>query len=681
MRINKLIAIFCILFSLCSIEVSAQLTRIQGRVVDSDEQPLMGVNIMNPENDQCIGITDEDGRFNILAERSKELVFVSIGFEPKEIRIGKKQIYNITLKDAVTELDEVAIVAKARPRITPEPTDIEIKGNYFHLKTRIPVHKKLFTKHRRLVIQPSIYDITAKQRMLLKPVVFDGSSYNTTQNRMYERHTDKDPLAEYVQVKSTPYSQNDLITYHDSLYVKYLKHDFRADVHLAVENYAYILRRDSFSIARGTVNPLRFLEYNFSALPLTDDRFLPKPVMQLRDTKGEVNLTFIVGKADLDDRNPQNQIELDNLNEELHAIEQNPDANLKSFHIVGISSPDGGYEQNLRLSKLRTSKALERILSRFPASTREALQVTSDAQVASWKEVIAQMKADSLNAEAQSMEELIAKYGERSNMLGNQLRRQPYYKEVSSKYLPRLRKVQYTYGYSIFRTLTDDEIKVLYKNSPKELTRYEFYRLIKMTDDETLREKYCTEAVALYNNFMYASNELAVINIKRNTPKAELLERYISASTPAEVLSNHVIALLSEDQYSTADSVLNLVPDATINPQLRAVSQVKAGYYEEGYETIIASSPFNEVVMLLAMKRNAEAWEKAEKLNTGSAREHYLKAIAANRVDKVNIAMQHIKQAFELDPDLIEIAKVDGDIIDILPPEMQQIPNNPNKEE
>ena len=92
-------------------------------------------------------------------------------------------------------------------------------------------------------------------------------------------------------------------------------------LHLAMENYRNIIYRDSFSIARGTVNPLRFLEYKFSAFSLTDEKYLPKPVMQLRDTKGEVNLTFLVGKADLDDKNPQNQVELNRLNQELRGIE------------------------------------------------------------------------------------------------------------------------------------------------------------------------------------------------------------------------------------------------------------------------------------------------------------------------------------------------------------------------
>ena len=114
--------------------------------------------------------------------------------------------------------------------------------------------------------------------------------------------------------------------------------------------------------------------------------------MQLRDTKGEVNLTFLVGKADLDDKNPQNQVELNRLNQELRGIETNPDASLKSFHITGVASPDGSYETNLRLAKLRTDKALERILAQLDPETRKLLEVKSDASVASWKEVAELLK-------------------------------------------------------------------------------------------------------------------------------------------------------------------------------------------------------------------------------------------------------------------------------------------------
>lgn len=684
MKINfkrdRLVGILLIAMLLFGVDAYAQRIRIQGQVTDRQGKGIPNVNIMNPTTDERIEISDEDGRYSVLAEKNGSLKYTCVGYEDKTMKVAGKQILNVTLKEAVIELDEVTIIHKVKNKVVPEPTDIEIKGNYFHLKTRVPVPKEMFNSSRRLVLQPSIYDVTLKKRLLMRPVVFDGDTYNTTQRRMYNYDMDQDPLHEYIRVKNTSSRKDDVIAYHDSIYIEYLQHDYRADVHLAMENYRDIIYRDSFSIARGTVNPLRFLEYKFSAFNLTDEKYLPKPVMQLRDTKGEVNLTFLVGKADLDDKNPQNQVEIDRLNQELHAIENNPDASLKSFHITGVASPDGSYELNLRLAKLRTDKALDRILSQLDPETRKYLEVKSDASVASWKEVVELLKKDSKLDMAKEVEELIDKYEKSSIQLNRAIKSKPFYKEISATYLPKLRKVQYTYGFSIFRTLTDDEIRQLYRKNPKDLTRFEFYRMITMAKDPAEREKYCKEALELYDNFTYAANELAVLNIQKDTPDSKILESFVSKSAPVELLSNQAIALLHEGKYTKADSVLTLVPEEVVADDLQAIVQAMAGYYDDAFEKVASTSPFNEVVMLLAMKKNQEAWDKISTMSIETAREYYVRAIAANRLEKVGDAIMSIEKALELDPSLLETARVDGDIIDLLPEEQKIKTDNTTKE-
>lgn len=96
-----------------------------------------------------------------------------------------------------------------------------------------------------------------------------------------------------------------------------------------------------------------------------------------------------------------------------------------------------------------------------------------------------------------------------------------------------------------------------------------------------------------------------------------------------------------------------------------------AGYYNDAFEKVAATSPFNEVVMLLAMKKNQEAWDKISTMDVETAREYYIKAIAANRLEKIGDAIMSIEKALELDPSLLEVAKVDGDIIDLLPEEQK----------
>ena len=661
--------VVCLLLFILSSEVSAQRIRIQGHITNTHGKSVPDVNIIDPITNERIEISDEDGRYVVKAEKSGSLKYTCIGYEDQTVELKGRQVVNVVLKDAVFELDEVTVTSKIKDKVVPEPTDIEIKGNYFHLKTRIPVPKELFSTNRRLVIQPSLYDINDQKRLLMRPMVFDGNAFQITQKRMYHGNEKNDPLHEYIVVKSTPYRQSDVLVYHDSIYIQELKHDYRADVHLAMENYRFVVYRDSFSIARGTVNPLRFLDYQFSASHITDRRYLPRPVMQLRDTQGEVNLTFVINQADLDDRNPQNQRELNRLNDELAAIEQNPDASLHSFHITGVASPDGSYAANLRLAKMRTDKALERILARLTPESRSSLKVQSDAEVASWDTVVALLRKDSLYTRADEIEELMHQY--KSYRLNQALKGKPYYQELATRYLPSLRKVRYTYEYSIFRTLTDAEIHQLYQQRSQELTRYEYYRMIATAATPAEKERLCREAMALHHHFSYAANELAYCMIEQGTPDSRILQPFVSATAPAELLSNQIIALLDEGKYASADSLLSFLPETEHFTQLRAITGALAGYHTETFDAVAATSPLNKVVMLLAMKRNEEAWQQLQTLPVQTAREYYVKAIAANRLDYINEALICINKALELEPSLIETARLDGDVIDLLPEEQK----------
>lgn len=661
--------VVCLLLFILSSEVSAQRIRIQGHITNTHGKSVPDVNIIDPITNERIEISDEDGRYVVKAEKSGSLKYTCIGYEDQTVELKGRQVVNVVLKDAVFELDEVTVTSKIKDKVVPEPTDIEIKGNYFHLKTRIPVPKELFSTNRRLVIQPSLYDINDQKRLLMRPMVFDGDAFQITQKRMYHGNEKNDPLHEYIVVKSTPYRQSDVLVYHDSIYIQELKHDYRADVHLAMENYRFVVYRDSFSIARGTVNPLRFLDYQFSASHITDRRYLPRPVMQLRDTQGEVNLTFVINQADLDDRNPQNQRELNRLNDELAAIEQNPDASLHSFHITGVASPDGSYAANLRLAKMRTDKALERILARLTPESRSSLKVQSDAEVASWDTVVALLRKDSLYTRADEIEGLMHQY--KSYRLNQALKGKPYYQELATRYLPSLRKVRYTYEYSIFRTLTDAEIHQLYQQRPQELTRFEYYRMIATAATPAEKERLCREAMALHHHFSYAANELAYCMIEQGTPDSRILQPFVSATAPAELLSNQIIALLDEGKYASADSLLSFLPETEHFTQLRAITGALAGYHTETFDAVAATSPLNKVVMLLAMKHNEEAWQQLQTLPVQTAREYYVKAIAANRLDYINEALICINKALELEPSLIETARLDGDVIDLLPEEQK----------
>lgn len=655
-------------FLFCGETVAQDNIRVRGHVVSDEGKPVENVAVSVVETGLTVGVTDSDGAYVVVCPRDAKLVFSCIGFNDETVDVKGRLKIDVTMISSVQELEEVVVKVKVKNKVLPEPTDIEMKGNYFHVKTRFTVPKELFESDTRLVVQPSIYDITLKERKYMSPLVFDGREYNITQKRMYDYDIERDPLHDFITVKETGKRKSDLITYHDSLYVDFVDHDYRSDVYMALEGYNKVIYRDTFSIAQGVVNPLRFFEYSLPARNLTDSAYIPKAEMQLMDSKGSVNLNFLIGKAVLDDKNPTNRTELERLGNELRHIENDKDASLHTMNITGIASPDGLYASNKRLSEKRTEAAFQRIMSMLSASTRNVITSSSDSKVAEWADVVALMEADSLYMEAGQIDSIIDRFdGNRDRQL-REIRKLPYYKSVVAEiYLPKLRKVEYEYTYSIFRFLTDEEVRALYDKNYKELTKNEFWRMFNIEKDTVKLEKIYRQALEKYPEFLIAANDLSALCNKQGKGDSKILEKFIDSDVPDVVIGNQIVALLQERKYEEAEMLLGRLSHSEDNAMIRAVTNVLGGNYSDGYDEIAKTGVFNEVLLLLCMKDNEKAWELSKQLTGGTAKEFYVKAVAANRTDRVGEAMIYMEQAFVLDPDLEEIAKNDGDLLDLLP--------------
>lgn len=510
------------------------------------------------------------------------------------------------------------------------------------------------------------------QRVALK--TYDAGVYNKTQDRLYNfdmNNEDKgDPLAKYITVKSKGTREkgrsNDIIGYSDSIYVEHIKDDFSCDVYMAIENYNRILYRDTTVIARGTVNPLRFLDYSFASKQLSDSAFLPKPEAQLRDSKGEVNLKFPVGKAVFDSSDPQNAEEIEKLSAQIETISQSRGATLNSLELRGQSSPEGKYRQNLTLAKERMDYALGFLKKALPRGMTNGMEFKSHANVAPWKEVADMMRRDSLTDQAASIERIIDRQ-KNIDMQGQAVRKLPYYKKLIAKnYLPHLRRVEYTLHYNIYRTLTADEINELYQQDYKQLSKFEFFKLYRSETDSLKRQTIMRQALEVYPSFMAAANDLSASLISSRKADPSLLRPFAGEKAPQEVNINQVIALLNEGLFTESDSVARFITDNDATHTMLAVNAVLNGRFDDNYATIAKTSTRNEVVMLLAMKRNDEALKLSKQLPDEDATTHYLRAICLNRTNDPAEAYKELKKSFDMDPSLKETAKVDGDVNDLL---------------
>lgn len=567
-------------------------------------------------------------------------------------------------------------------KILPEPTDIEVRGNYFYVKTRVRVPREMFSHNTRLVVQPVLNNATRKQVTLMKPMVYDAREYNETQDRLYNFDLNDslagDPLARYITVKSEQTREkgrpNDIIGYNDSIYVEHVKDDFSCDVYMAIENYNRILYRDTTIIARGTVNPLRFLDYSFAAHELTDSAYFPKKEVQLRDSQGKVNLRFPVGKAVFDSSDPQNASEIDKLRQQIETISQSKGASLSSLELRGQSSPEGRYSRNMSLAKMRMDYALGFLKRTLPADMTQGMTFTSDATVAPWSRVAEILRKDTLASEADRVEAILAAHPGNIETQGRAIQRLPFYhKIIATRCLPQLRRVDYTLHYNVYRTLTIDEIAQLYAQDYSQLSKYEFFKLYRAEADTAKRVAMMRQALEVYPSFMAAANDLSVQLINHRQYDASLLRPFAGAGAPQEVNVNQLITLLNEGLYASADSVAHFVNDNESTHTMLAVNAVLNSRYDaKNYAAIAKTGKRNEVVMLLAMKLDDAALRMSRQLPDNEAVSHYLRAICLNRTNDPTEAYEELKRAFAMDPSLKEIAKTDGDVTDLLSTDKQQ---------
>ena len=657
-----------ILLLVVILPLSAREINVRGTVTNLDDEPLYRVSIYNAATNKLVGVTNEDGKYLVKIDSEGTLLFSSLGYEEKQVAVRGELTVNVELEPSAVALQEVVVSAKRiTDNVVPEPTDIEVKGNYFHIKTRVKIPKELFSTDARMIIQPGIYNVTRGKMIFLSPLVFDGQEYAITQERMYDYDVKQDPLAQYVKIKASSSRKDDLVGYNDSTYVENPNDDFRCDMMVAMENYNRVLYRDTFVIARGVVNPLRFLEYEIPGSAVKNESFFPQPEMQWRDTKGDVNLTFPVNKSQLNLNDGNNREEMNRLIARLRAVENDPNARLKSFSIAGTASPEGNYAKNEQLAQQRMSSAMELVLQELNESTRRQLEIGTKASVETWDRVVALLRADGKSQEADAIQAVIDKYPDDPNRQSRGVVALPFYRPlITEQYLPQLRRVSYELLFSQYRYLTDDEIKELYRENSGDLTRNEFWRLYNMADSKAEREAICRRALEVYPKFLVAATDLAAMLIEQGKPDAELLVPYLGMKEiPDETRLNQVIAWLSVGKFVQADSLAAELPDTGAYHKAKVYSAALNGRYEEVIQEISAESPFNEVLMLLAIKANDQAWEKA-KLLGNSARENYIKAVAANRVDEVVLALSYLESALKKDPSLRDIASIDGDVLDLL---------------
>ena len=662
-------------------EASAQDIRIQGKITDiATGEPIAAVNII--DDGYVIAYSDIDGNYSCTVARDAELIFYSGQHEEVKIKVNNRQIINVQMQMLTIEISEAVVTASfGNTTVYVEPSDLQLVGDHFILKTNVRIPRKQFDLNSRFIFQPVLYDATLKDSTYFRPVVIDGFNYHINQLRYFSFDGSKDRLADYVVTNEL--SQNDNIySYKDSLYVdpKNVNNDFRSDCYIAInglfkrENTRPGAKKDyedTLLIAKGTVNPLRFIEYNIDPQELTDTNLIPKPEMKLLMDAGVSKINFVLGKAKVDENDAESVQNIQSIKQKIQAIVNNEFATLKSIEIVGYASPEGSYKQNLSLAKARTDLILKELAASLDPSVAKFVDLTSESVVEPWSKVATMLRETDPELAAY-IDDLVYKYADTHDKIIPHMRNHKKYRTFLLKeILPSLRKVEYTLNYSEFRKLKDHEIWDRYNAKTEEISRYEYWRLIDTAPDSLTRYSLITEGLEKYPNFTYVANDLAIQLIKKDSVNLEILKPSLGRRAPEPVIYNQALMALGAREVAMADSLSRLLPMNDTTAYLKSITAALAGDYEAAYPQLASRGGLNEVLLLLCMERNATALSKCNDLMaTGdyndNAKFWYVHAVCANRTEDIFTAMTSLEMALMLDPSLEETARLDSDAMDIV---------------
>ncbi|MDT3387254.1 MAG: carboxypeptidase-like regulatory domain-containing protein, partial [Bacteroidota bacterium] len=83
---------------------------INGTVLDSSGNPLIGVTILKNNSKNDGAVTDINGHFTLPAQKGDVLNFSYIGFNSKKVSLEGQSSLDITLNDNSNDLDELVVV-------------------------------------------------------------------------------------------------------------------------------------------------------------------------------------------------------------------------------------------------------------------------------------------------------------------------------------------------------------------------------------------------------------------------------------------------------------------------------------------------------------------------------------------------------------------------------------------
>lgn len=253
-------------------------------------------------------------------------------------------------------------------------------------------------------------------------------------------------------------------------------------------------------------HPERGICFAFLAPPAT----APDPIVSLA---GRAYLDYPVNRTELYPEYRNNPRELHKIVSTIDTVRNNPKVSITAITIHGYASPEGPWDNNVRLSKGRaaTLKDYVRRLYSFDENLMEVRNTPED-----WAGLDSFLVASNMD-EKEAILRIVRDESIEPDARNERIRKEypDQYRTMLAAWYPALRHSDYTVSYKI-RPMTDEEAAELIKTQPSLLSLSKMYRIAALYEpgSDDYNEVFNT-AVAIYPNDPVANVNAANIALGR----------------------------------------------------------------------------------------------------------------------------------------------------------------------
>lgn len=314
---------------------------------------------------------------------------------------------------------------------------------------------------------------------------------------------------------------------------------------------------------------LRFTPPTYTA----DYLYIP-PVaerVKTRQETGTAFIDFVVNKTAILPDFHNNAAELAKITKTINNVKDDPDITLNSMEIKGYASPEGGYENNVRLAKGRT-EALEQYVQKLYSFPQGFIKTSSDP--ANFQGLEAWLDTNSIENKGAIIDIIKSDLEPQKKNAKIKSSFPKQYAWLLANVYPSLRKSDYKVDYTV-KSYTDvQEIINVMQTAPNKLSLSEFY----------LAAQSMKPGSKEFNNVfdtavkMYPNDEVANLNAANSAMQRGDL---VSAGTYLTKAGNSqqaqyargVLAALNKD-YTTAENIFSQLQN--IEQAQKALAQLQA---------------------------------------------------------------------------------------------------------